>query len=137
MKLEDRLVRYLAQCASVVILRSEVAHLGSPSQVGRALAKLVSEEKLLRVSLGVYAQTRVNKFTGTLMPAAPFETIAAEVFKKLGIAVEPGRLAREYNSGATTQVPVDGAVCTGKRRIRRKIKVGSKTVLYEKKGRSA
>ncbi|RQS87464.1 DUF6088 family protein [Burkholderia contaminans] len=137
MKLEDRVVPFIEQCSGVIILRSEVAPLGSTAQVGRILAKLVTNGALVRVSKGVYAKTRVNKFTGKLAPAAPFETIAAEVFKKLGIEVWPGRLAREYNTGATTQIPMDGVVSTGRRRIRRKIQVGSKTVTYEKKGHAA
>ncbi|MBF3971711.1 DUF6088 family protein [Burkholderia pseudomallei] len=137
MSLEDQFVRFIKQCAGVVILRSEFAPLGSTAQVGRVLAKMVSDGRLVRVSKGVYAKTRVNKWTGQLAPAAPFETIAAEVFKKLRIEVSPGRLARDYNSGATTQIPMNGTVCTGTRRIRRRIQVGSKAVKYEKKGRAA
>lgn len=98
---------------------------------------MVGDGRLVRVSLGVYAKTRVNKFTKALAPAAPFETIAAETFRPLGITVVPGCLAREYNAGATTQIPIGGVVSTGKRRIRRRIQVGSKTVQYEKKGRTA
>ncbi|WP_244135109.1 DUF6088 family protein [Burkholderia sp. BCC0322] len=131
-KIEDRLVLFIERGAGVVILRSEVAPLGSAAQVGRVLAKMVSDGRLVRVSKGVYAKTRVNKFTGRPAPAAPFENIAAEAFRKLGIDVQPGRLAREYNAGTTTQIPMDGVVRTGRRRIHRRIQVGSKTVKYEK-----
>ena len=132
MKLEDRIVRSIKQRKGVVILRSDVAPLGSTAQVGRVLSKLVVNGKLVRVSKGVFAKTRVNKFTGQLAPAATFESIAAETFRKLNVIVQPGRLAREYNNGETTQIPMDGVVSTGARRIRRKIQVGSKTVKYEK-----
>ncbi|MFC5431082.1 DUF6088 family protein [Paraburkholderia denitrificans] len=132
MTVEARLVHSIKRRKGVVILRSEVAPLGSAAQVGRVLAKLVSDGRLVRVSRGVYAKTRVNRFTGQLAPAAPFEVIAAETFRKLRIAVQLGRLTREYNAGATTQIPVDGAVCTGRRRIRRKIQVGSRAVKYDK-----
>lgn len=132
MKLECRIVLSIKRRKSVVILRSEVAPLGSTAQVGRVLAKLVANGSLVRVSKGVYAKTRLNKFTGRLSPAAPFEAIAAETFRRLGIAVAPGRLAREYNAGTTTQIPMDGVVSTGRRRIRRKIQVGSKAIKYEK-----
>ncbi|MFL9906885.1 DUF6088 family protein [Paraburkholderia sp. RL17-337-BIB-A] len=130
-RIEDKLVRSIKQREGVVILRSEVASLGSAAQVGRVLAKLVGDGRLVRVSIGVYAKTRRNKFTGQLTPAATFEAIAAETFRKLGIDVAPGRLAREYNAGLTSQIPMDGVVCTGKRRISRKIQVGSRTVKYE------
>ncbi|WP_153135318.1 DUF6088 family protein [Paraburkholderia agricolaris] len=132
MSIENRIVRSIRQRKGVVVLRSEVASLGSVAQVGRVLAKLVNDGRLVRVSKGVYAKTRVNKFTGKLAPAGTFENIAAETFRKLGIDVQPGQLAREYNAGLTTQIPMDGAVCTGKRRISRKIQVGARIVKYEK-----
>ncbi|MDR5813835.1 DUF6088 family protein [Caballeronia sp. LZ033] len=132
MPLTERVESAIEKRGGVVILRSDVAHLGSATQVTRVLAKLVADGRLVRVSIGVYAKTRINKFTGKLAPAAPFETIAAETFRRLGIAITPGRLARDYNAGKTTQVPVDGAVDTGKRRITRKIQVGSKVVKYER-----
>ncbi|WP_233799803.1 DUF6088 family protein [Paraburkholderia sp. HP33-1] len=131
MKLEDRIARSIKRRKGIVILRSDVAPLGSTTQVGRVLAKLVRDGKLVRVSKGVFAKTRANRFTGKLAPAAPFEVIAAETFRKLRIEVQPGRLAREYNTGKTTQIPMDGAVSTGRRRIRRKIQVGSRVVKYE------
>lgn len=131
MTIEDRVARSIRRRHGFVILRSEVALLGSTAQVGRVLAKMVGDGRLVRVSKGVYCKTRVNKWTGKLAPAAPFEVIAAETFRKLRIEVSPGRLAREFNSGKTTQIPVDGAVCTGRRRIRRKIQVGSRIVNYE------
>src|SRR5882762_8523795 len=112
MRLEDRIIRSIRQRKGVVVLRAEVAPMGSVAQVGRVLAELVSDGMLVRVSKGVYAKTRVNKFTGKLAPAATFESIAAETFRKLQIEVEPGQLAREYNAGLTTQIPVDGVVCT-------------------------
>ncbi|ASV96818.1 DUF6088 family protein [Paraburkholderia aromaticivorans] len=131
MTIEDRIVRSIRRRRGVAILRSEVARLGSTAQVGRVLAKMVSDGRLVRVSKGVFAKTRINKFTGKLAPAAPFDVIAAQTFRKLRIEVWPGRLAREYNAGRTTQIPMAPLVSTGKRRIHRKIQVGSKTIKYE------
>ncbi|NLA17872.1 hypothetical protein GPU89_12085 [Burkholderia cepacia] len=102
MKLEDRIALSIKRRKSVVVLRSEVAPLGSASHVGRVLAKMVSDGRLIRVNQGVYCKTRVNRFTNALAPAAPFEMVAAEVVKKLNIQVRPGQLAREYNSGTTS-----------------------------------
>jgi hypothetical protein len=133
MRLEDRIVRSVKQRKGVVVLRSDVAPLGSTAQVGRVLAKLVSEGALVRVSMGVYAKTRRNKFTGKLTVAGTFESIAAETFRKLGIEVSPGRAARDYNAGTTTQIPIMPVASTGRRRISRKIRVGSRSVSYERK----
>lgn len=135
MKVEDRIVRSIAQRKGPVVLRSEIAPLGSSTQVGRVLSKLVDQGRLVRVSKGVFAKTRLNKFTGKLTPAGTFEVIAAETFRKLKVEVLPGKLTKEYNSGKTTQIPMDSVVSTGKRRISRKIQVGNREVKYEKNNR--
>ncbi|WP_408415700.1 DUF6088 family protein [Paraburkholderia strydomiana] len=138
-RLEDRVMRSIRGRSGVVVLRSELTKLGGRSQLTKILAKLVTAEKLVRVGHGVYVKTRRNKFTGTMLPAAPLETVAAEAFRKLGIVVSPGTLAEEYNSGRTTQIPMMPVVRTGGRRISRRIQMGSKRVAYERdsgKGRS-
>ena len=134
-RLEDRVTRSIHRRAGVVILRSELTKLGGRSQLTRVLARLVDARKLIRIGHGIYAKTKMNKFTRTLMPAATFESIAAEAFKKLGIAVGPGMLAEEYNSGRSTQIPMMPTVTTGRRRISRRIQVGSKRVIYERRRR--
>jgi predicted transcriptional regulator of viral defense system len=132
LNLKDRVVRSIKRRKGVVILSSEVASLGSPSSISKVLSSLVRDGTLVRVSRGVYAKTRFNKFTGGPTPAGTSESIAAETFRKLGIEVFPGRLARDYNAGLTTQIPMEPVVCTGRRRITRKITVGSRTVKYER-----
>ncbi|MFM0657359.1 DUF6088 family protein [Paraburkholderia sediminicola] len=133
-RLEDRVLRSIRRRAGVVILRSDLSPLGSAAQLSRVLRKLVAAKTLVRISHGVYAKTRMNRFTGGLMPAATFEKIAAETFAKLGIQIGPGLLAREYNSGASTQVPMLAVVTTGRRRISRKIQVGTRMMTYERAG---
>jgi len=134
-RLEDRVTRSIHRRAGVVILRSELTKLGGRSQLTRVLARLVDARKLIRIGHGIYAKTKMNKFTRTLMAAATFESIAAEAFRKLGIAVGPGMLAEEYNSGRSTQIPMMPTVTTGRRRISRRIQVGSKRVIYERRRR--
>ncbi|WP_027210224.1 DUF6088 family protein [Burkholderia sp. WSM2232] len=132
MKLETRVVRAIRRRRSVVVLRSELSGLGSQSQLTRVLAKLVASGRLVRVGRGIYAKTRINRFTGRPAPAATFESIAAEAFRKLGIAVGPGTVARDYNAGRSTQIPMVAVVTTGRRRINRRIQVGTKRVMYER-----
>lgn len=115
-----------------MVLRSELSKLGSHSQLTRVLHTPVHRGQLVRVGYGIYAKTRTNRFTGTLLPAASFESIAAEAFRKLGIDVGPGTLARDYNSGSSTQIPMVAVVTTGRRRITRRIQVGTKRVEYER-----
>lgn len=137
MKLEDRMNRSIKQRASVVVLRSDFAKMGSDSQVGRVLARFVAQGTLVRVSKGAFAKTRINKFTGKPTPAGTLEMIAAELFRKLNISVEPSSLVSEYNSGRSTQIPMGATVSTGRRRITRKVTVGNSTLTYEKSSRRA
>ncbi|MGB3430701.1 DUF6088 family protein [Achromobacter sp.] len=137
MKLEDRMSRSIKQRASVVVLRSDFAEMASDSQIGRVLARFVDEGRLVRVSKGAFAKARINKYTGKPTPAGTLEMIAAELFRKLRISVEPSALVTEYNSGQSTQIPMDATVNTGRRRITRKVTVGNSTLTYEKNSRRA
>jgi hypothetical protein len=133
MKLKSRVTRSIAARKSVVVLRSELRDRGSPAYLSRILARLVNDGKLVRVSRGIYAKTRLNKCTGRLAPAATFESIAAEAFRKLRIDIAPGTLTSEYNAGKTSQLPMLAVVNTGRRRITRRIRVGNRTVTYERR----
>lgn len=137
MKLEDRMIRSIRQREGVVVLRSDFAKMGSDSQVGRMLARFVEDGVLIRVSKGAFAKTRINKFTGKPTVAGTLEMIAAELFRKLNIAVEPSALVAEYNSGRSTQIPMVATVNTGRRRISRKVTVGNSTLAYENNSRRA
>ncbi|WP_455287157.1 DUF6088 family protein [Cupriavidus necator] len=131
MRLEDRITRSIAQRKGAVVLRSDFANMGSTAQVGRVLSRLIEKGKLIRVSKGAFAKTRINKFTGQPMPDGTLEDIGAELFRKLGIELMPSRLVAEYNSGRSTQVPVTAVANTGRRRITRKVTVGTRSVIYE------
>jgi predicted transcriptional regulator len=131
MKLEERMLRSVKQRAGNVILRAEVAQLGSPSQVSEALKSLQAKGVLVRIGTGVYAKTRQSSVTGATVPAGSLETLATETLKKLGVEVLVSKAAKSYNSGKTTQIPGAFVANTGGRRIRRKIAVGGRAVVYE------
>ncbi|MDR8401855.1 type IV toxin-antitoxin system AbiEi family antitoxin domain-containing protein [Paraburkholderia sp. USG1] len=132
MKLEARVARSIARRRSIVVQRSELRSLGSPAQLSRVLSAFVRTGRLVRVSRGIYVKTKVNRFTGRLAPVSTFETIAAEIFRKLNIDVTSGKLVREYNEGNTTQVPMLAVVDTGRRRITRRISLGGRFITYER-----
>ena len=131
MKLEERMLRSIKKRIGNVILRADVARLGGASQVSEALKALQSKGVLVRIGTGVYAKTRKSTVTGTTVPAGSLETLAAEVLRKMGIEASPGKAARAYNSGSTTQMPGQFVANTGQRRIRRKIAVGGRALTYE------
>lgn len=133
MKLEDRMIRSIAQRKGFVVLRSDFVSLGaSNSQVSRVLNKLIERGVIQRISHGAFVKTRLNKFTGALTPAAPLEVVAKELFEKLKIEVLPHSGLIEYNVGLTTQIPRGGAVRVKGRRINRRISVAGREVRYEK-----
>lgn len=131
MKLENRMLLSVRQRAGNVILRAELAGMGSSSQVTQALRGLLEKGVLLRIGTGVYAKTRKSSVTGAIIPAGSLETLAAETLKKLGVQVEASSAAAAYNRGDTTQLPGRFVANTGQRRISRKIAVGGRAVAYE------
>ena len=131
MKLEERMLRSVKQRTGNVILRVEIARLGSASQVTEALKSLQAKGVLVRIGTGVYAKTRKSSVTGATIPAGSLETLATEALKKLGVTVRPSKAAAAYNSGKTTQLPGAFVANTGGQRIRRKIAVGGRSVVYE------
>lgn len=131
MKLEERMLRSVKQRTGNVILRAEIARLGSASQVTQALKSLQAKGVLVRIGTGVYAKTRKSSVTGATIPAGSLETLATETLKKLGVTVRASKVAAAYNSGKTTQLPGTFVANTGDRRIRRRIAVGGRSVVYE------
>ena len=131
MKLEERMLKSIKLRNSNIILRADVAKLGSASQVSEALKSLQKKGVLVRIGTGVYAKTRKSSVTGATIPAGSLETLATEALEKMGVKVQSGRVAAEYNSGRTTQMPGAFVANTGSRRISRKIAVGGRELIYE------
>lgn len=131
MRLVDRLARSVKLRSGNVVLRSDVARFGSASQVSEALRELQQRGVLVRIGTGVYAKTRVSSVTGAIVPAGSLESLAAEALRRLGVDAEVGSAGAAYNSGVTTQMPGAVVVNTGRRRLRRKIEVGGRRLLYE------
>lgn len=131
MKLEERLLRSIKQRDSDVILRAELVKMGSSSQITEALKALQDKGVLVRIGTGVYARTRRSSITGALVPAGSLETLATEALRKMGVDVMASKAAMEYNARRTTQLPGAFVANTGRRKIRRKIAVGGRSVVYE------
>lgn len=131
MKLEERMLKSIKLRNSNIILRADVAKLGSASQVSEALKSLQKKGVIVRIGTGVYAKTRKSSVTGATIPAGSLETLATEALERMGVQVQAGRVAAEYNSGRTTQMPGAFVANTGSRRISRKIAVGGRELVYE------
>jgi hypothetical protein len=117
--------------SSLVLLRSDFQGHCSRSQLTRALNALIAEKSLVRIGRGLYAKTKRSSVTGQIIPAGSLETLATTALKRLGIEAGPGRAARAYNAGETTQLPGFYVAHTGRRRISRTIEVGGRTLIFE------
>jgi len=131
MILQERMLRAIKLRPGNVILRKELAGLGSASQVTDALKSLLARSVLVRIGTGVYAKTRKSSVTGSIIPAGSLETLGIEALRKLRVPVSPGKAAAAYNAGTTTQIPGAFVANTGRRRISRRISVGGRSLKYE------
>ena len=117
MTLAHRMRLSLRRRSSPVVLRAELAPLGSASQVSQALKALQDDGELLRLGAGVYAKARRDESTQTVMPVVDVETLGREVAHKLKAQVIDG--------GDGTLV-----LDTGDRRVCRKLALGQNAVRY-------
>ena len=128
MKLEERMQAAIDGMQGNVILRMDVAALGGHSQVSVALDELMRKGVIVRMGIGIYAKASRNPGTGVVIPVADLETLAVEVFQRLGVsasvqvgAAVSGRLVASK----------DAKICVkGSRRIRRKLSLGGRSVVY-------
>lgn len=83
MKLETRIRQSIKRRSGTVFSRSELASLGSQSQVTYVLGRLVNNGELLRISRGVYAKAK--HVGGEVKTCASEDDIIKETAEKLGL----------------------------------------------------
>jgi len=132
MNIADRIRRSVSNRDTDVFLRADFEAFGSTSQVSRALAKLQDKGVLVKLGVGVYAKAKPSVLSGKPIPIKPLEVLVPEVLKKLGVQVAESRQTREYNAGASTQVPTGVVFSIGKQRLQRKLGFNGKLVRYER-----
>jgi len=131
LSVQDRIQCSIDLSGDDVFLRSEFARFGGPSQISRVLRHLVASGQLVKLGVGIYAKSKPSRLTGKPIPVRPVDVLAPIALKKLGVSVNPSRLAAAYNAGISTQVPAGTVINTGKRRISRRIGFGGRFVKYE------
>ena len=118
--LKERIRMRIARKKGNVFLREDFMDLGGYDQVGRALGALVREGQLLKFGYGIYARAQISPFDGKPAPTIGVKRLAEEALRRLKVETAPPRLEREYNAGATTQVPT-GRVIGVRKRVRRQL----------------
>jgi hypothetical protein len=122
MRLEDRMRQSVRRRSGNVILRADVARLGSATQVSHGLEALLGSGELLRLGEGIYAKTRLDNKQRTL--AVDFESMVQEVAQRLGLSWRGLKPSAPFGT--------DHFVAeTDKPRISRKLTIHGKTVQFQ------
>ena len=128
--IEYKAFNCLKSIRSSVVLRRDFNDLGSYRQVSRALNKLITKKKLVKIGAGIYAKTYLSKYSDIPLVKNGIDSTLREALKRLGIVYEPGSAEKEYNEGKTTQVPVRNIVRL-KNRCRRRIGYRNSELIFE------
>lgn len=131
MKLVFRIRRSIARRKGSVVLTRDFSGFGSKAAVAKALRELVGSNVLCRLGYGVYGKLRFVEHLGRYALQRPFEGMAEEALRRLGVSCDPGRAQRAYLEGKTNQIPMTVAFEVGTR-IRRKLGLGELKVSYER-----
>ncbi|WP_430371197.1 hypothetical protein [Stenotrophomonas geniculata] len=130
MKLVHRMRLSIRHRAGPVVLRSDVAPLGSPSQVSVALNELQRNGELIRLGVGVYAKARREEQTGVVRPEADFETLTREVARKLKLGGGKKTAAQGDDAPLAGEAGQPLVLDTGRRRVSRRLSLGGHRVTY-------
>jgi len=82
----------------------DFAALGNYKACGKALERLANDEKIMRVSRGIYTIPKNNPLFGTLTPS--IEDVVQAIIKRDNAKIIPTGLLAENLLGLSTQVPM-------------------------------
>ncbi|HCZ13555.1 MAG TPA: conjugal transfer protein [Candidatus Accumulibacter sp.] len=133
--LRERIKARIQKSRDTVFLTREFKAMADEDQVIRALRQLVADGELVRLGYGVYGRAERSSLTGKPMLSNPngFSGAAREALNKLGVAWRPSHWEEAYNSGQSTQVPVN-AILRVKGRFSRQLSYQNRPLMLEKKG---
>lgn len=117
-----------------VILRKDLAPLGSSRQLTYAIKNLIQKNKIARVSFGVYVKTEISPYFPDLLilkDIPGFSNMTREVLNRLDIPWEQSEAEEAYNTGESTQIPVR-SILRIKKRFRRKITFKDKVFEFKR-----
>lgn len=105
--------------------------LSDRDQVGRVLRKLVAENTLLKIGMGIFAKCRRSSFTNKIILEKDLGSVAREALNKLKIKTLPSSAELNYNDNISTQVPT-GLMIGVTKRVSRSISYNGKSIKYER-----
>jgi hypothetical protein len=131
--LQSKIEERIAESREYVFLTREFTDLSGRRQVLRALRKIVSEGRLVRLGCGVYGLAVTSGLSDGPILFHPHGFIGAArtALTKLGVAWEPTQSELAYQEGRTSEVPEVPAVRI-RRRFSRRLSFGRTQLVVER-----
>jgi hypothetical protein len=131
--LQSKIENRITASREYVFLTREFTDLSGRRQVLRALSKIVTEGRLVRLGCGVYGLAFTSGLSDRPMLFHPHGFIGAArtALTKLGVAWEPTEGERAFQEGRTTEVPAVPAVRI-RRRFSRRLSFGQTQLVVER-----
>ncbi|HCK1749066.1 TPA: hypothetical protein NY331_002784 [Escherichia coli] len=124
MKLETRMRQSIQHRCGVVLSRSDLAPLGSKTQVTHALSVLVKNGELLRLSQGVYVKAK--RAGNDVKAQGSLDVIIREAANKLGFQLLQKDLCLEKVNASQGEIIVE----VDAPRVKRKLVINGKTICF-------
>lgn len=104
-----------------IILRSDIADIADPRQISRALDRLVKNGQITKLGYGVYAKLNRSQVTNTTYLKEGVLPTMRLALTKLNVRWEPSLEEQAYQTGQSTQIPINPATRI-KSRFRRQLR---------------
>lgn len=97
----------ISRLSGDIVIRSDLTDLADPRQISRALGRLVKRGDLAKIGYGVYAKLDRSTLTQTTYLNKGALSTFRSALDRLNIRWQPSSYELDYNSGLSTQVPVN------------------------------
>lgn len=129
--LEYKIRLRIKKSKAVAFVLADFLDLSDRDQVGRVLRKLVAENTLLKIGMGIFAKCRRSSFTNKIILEKDLGSVAREALNKLKIKTLPSSAELNYNDNISTQIPT-GLMIGVTKRVSRTISYNGKSIKYER-----
>ena len=129
--LEYKIRLRIKKSKAVAFVLADFLDLSDRDQVGRVLRKLVAENTLLKIGMGIFAKCRRSSFTNKIILEKDLGSVAREALNELKIKTLPSSAELNYNDNISTQIPT-GLMIGVTKRVSRTISYNGKSIKYER-----
>ena len=106
--IDDKILSKIRKCgAGKIYFSSDFSSYGESKSVLKALERLVKDEKLIRLSRGIYLYPKIDKELGLGVLYPSLETIAQSIAKRDKARIAPTGIYALNKLGLSTQIPMN------------------------------